>query len=104
MNQRLAIFFRKVPGRIRPEPEAKHCILSRKQRSSIYWQTRGEFLKSRGTPLHWLLVCMNQRLAICFRQVPGRIRPEPEAKHCIFSRKQRSWTPFYSRPNKSWST
>ena len=74
----------------------------------IYWQTRGEVLKSThipdGSSLHWLLVCMNRSLANFFRKFLGEFGPRLKLNFVFFSANNRSWTPFYSSQNKSWST
>jgi len=74
----------------------------------IYWQTRGEVLKSAhipdGSSLHWLLVWMNRSLAIFSSKFLGEFGPNLKLNFVFFSANNRSWTPFYSRQNKSWST
>ena len=76
--------------------------------TTIYWQTRGDVLKSThipdGSSLHWFLVWMNRSLAIFSRKFLGEFGPSLKLNFVFFSANNRSWTPFYSRQNKSWST
>jgi len=70
--------------------------------TTIYWQTRGEVLKSThipdGSSLHWLLDCMNRSLAIFSNKFLGEFGPSFKLNIVSFFCKQPKLGSLLSSP------